>query len=363
MKKIVLIFVSLLFFIFVSLAQEILENPKKPLNRNAGRAFQLKEIMRIREDGKEVIFTGPYDLQVGDDGGIYFFDNFQLYKFNERGKFIFKIVRRGQGPGEASMRTSYMVIKDEIVIQAKAPPKIMRFTLQGSLKTEIQIQTTHLFNFLGYTKDKFYGFYEEIPHEAMKKEGFVNFPISLWEITYDFQKLKKRYSFPVKYYVIRGVWWPRARFNYILKDEKTFFAVHTADYKIVKFNIERNRIEKVFKRKYRRIKVPSHRRKREHSGVFSAPPLKYYQDIQKLLIYKDQLWVVSSTLDEQRNPLIDVYNMKGIYIDNFYLRFPEDIIPRNFAYGTIVIKGSYIYTIDEDSKGYFSIGKYQIMDF
>lgn len=54
--------------------------------------------------------------------------------------------------------------------------------------------------------------------------------------------------------------------------------------------------------------------------------------------------------------------MEGEYEDNFYLEFPEDFNPRNYAYGTIVSMEDYIYTIDEHKDGYFSIAKYQIAD-
>ena len=74
-KKSVLLFSFLLIFNSVFFAQEIIENPKKPLNKNAGRIVRLKEIMRIRDDGVEVIFRAPYGLQIGHNGSIYFYDN------------------------------------------------------------------------------------------------------------------------------------------------------------------------------------------------------------------------------------------------------------------------------------------------
>ena len=49
--------------------QQFVQNPEKPLSKNAGRTIILKEVMRIRDDGKETIFRGPYDLQVGEDSG------------------------------------------------------------------------------------------------------------------------------------------------------------------------------------------------------------------------------------------------------------------------------------------------------
>ena len=144
--------------------------------------------------------------------------------------------------------------------------------------------------------------------------------------------------------------------DYAFKDTENLFVTHTSEYKIIKFNIEKNIVERIFSRKYDRIKNPKKKRKLP-PGALSQPPYKYYHDISKILIHKDQLWVITSTRDKQNRRLVDVYNMKGEYIDNFYLEFPANMTPRNFAHGTIVVKEGYIYTIDEHSDGYISIAK------
>jgi hypothetical protein len=360
MKKNALLIIFFFIFCYAILPQTIIKNPDKPLSTNVGRVIQLKEVMRIKEDGKEIIFQGPYDLQIGDDDSIYFYDNFRLYGFDDEGRFIFKLIKQGEGPGEANLRTSCLVTENEIIVQAWQPPKIMRFDFLGKLKSETKTQLTHPLQFLGLINEKIYSFYDEmLPFEERIKEGYMDFFTSLYEFSPDLQKRNKIYSFPVKHYVRPGAWWSRANFNYVLKDHQTLFVSHTADYQIEKFNIKKNKIEKIFKRKYRRIKIPPKKRRRKTPG--SPPPLNYYHDILKLLIFGDQLWVTTSTRDKQENRLIDVYNMEGAYINNFYLQFPKGITCY-FYYGRISIKGSYIYTIDEDKDGYFSIAKYKIMD-
>ena len=128
MKKLIILILLLLTSSLIS-AQEIIENPKKPLNKNAGQIVQLEEVMRIRDNGNKVIFRGPYDLKIGPDNGIYFYDNWMLHKFDEKGRFVFKIVQQGQGPAEANNRTYYFFFNDEIQVYAKSPPKIMRFNI------------------------------------------------------------------------------------------------------------------------------------------------------------------------------------------------------------------------------------------
>jgi len=359
MKKSVLLLLFLFISVPIILAQTVIENPEKPLSKNAERIVKLKEIMRIRDDGVEIIFKAPYGLQIGHDGSIYFYDDWRIYKFSSEGKFVFKIIKPGQAPGEAIRRTSYLLTKDEIIIQAINPPKIMRFDLLGSFKGEKRTELTRTFDFIGFFENKIYGFLGESPYEALGKEGFVDFPEYLYEITSDFSRLNKKYSFPIKYYVIKSAWYGRARLDFAFKDTENLFVTHTPEYKIIKFNIEKNIVERIFSRKYDRVKYPQKKEKLPPNAL-SPPPIKYYLDLSKLLIHKDQLWAITSTRDKQNRRLIDVYNMKGEYIDNFYLEFPANITPRNFAYGTIVAKEGYIYTIDEHSDGFFSIAKYKL---
>lgn len=359
MKKICC-FILALFLASFLFSQEIIKNSDKPLSKNAGRILALQETLRIRDDGKEIVFEGPHDLQIGDDGCVYFYDRFNLYKFDNDGNFVFKIIKQGQGPGEASMRTYALLEKDEIVVLSPAPPKIMRFDLNGNLKYEKKVEYYPIEGFLGTIKGKVMGFFSQpkLPLDKRKPEGYMDFPIALAQFSPDFQKIEEKFSFPLKHYVIGSAWWPRSAFIYALKDEKILFVSHTAEYQIIKFNLEQNKIEKIFKRKYRRVKYPPQRELKPRPGLISPPAEEYYYDISKLLVHKDMLWVLTSTKDKMGNRLVDVYDMEGRYIDNFYLQFSEKITPRNFAYGTIAIKGDFLYTIDEDLNGNMSIGKY-----
>ena len=118
MKRLVFILAFIFIFSSLFLAQAVIENPKKPLNKDAGRIVNLKEMMRIRDDGVEIIFRAPYDLRIGHDGSIYFYDVYKLYKFSSEGRLVFKLIKHGQGPGEAIQSTSYLLTKNEIIIQA-----------------------------------------------------------------------------------------------------------------------------------------------------------------------------------------------------------------------------------------------------
>ncbi len=358
MRKIVLLVSSFFIFISVIFAQRIIENPEKPLSKSAGRIITVKEIMRIRDDGKKISFHGPVRLYIEKDESVYFYDNFKLYKYDRNGNFVFKIIEQGQGPGEANRVTLSLFTENEIIIQAWSPPKIMRFDFQGKYLGEKRTKITHLFDFLLYIKGKIYGFFDKLlPPDKRIKEGYVDFHKVLYEISYDFQNLKKKYSFPIRNYVSTGAWWQRARFD-VISNGQSLFVTHTPEYKVAMFNLKDNQIDKIFKRKYKRVKIPIQKRRKERLGA--PPPLKYYYDILKLLVFKDQLWVITSlTKGNGQLRLIDVFNMEGKYIDNFYLKFPKDFIT-HFSSGRIAIKDEYIYVVDQDNDGFFSIAKYKI---
>jgi len=71
MKKPALILTSIFVFTFIILAQTIIENPEKPLNKNAGRVIQLKELMRITDEEGKFYFSSPWDIKVAKDGSIF----------------------------------------------------------------------------------------------------------------------------------------------------------------------------------------------------------------------------------------------------------------------------------------------------
>lgn len=364
MKRLFMVFTAVVVIFSVARSQQIVENPAKPTSKNAGRVVKLERLLSLRDDGQNNVFRGPYDLQVGNDGSIYFYDNFEFVGFNPEGKCIFKVIRPGQGPGEASMRTVALVTKDGVIIQAGSPPKIMSFDLSGHLKEEKRLENTQVFDDLFIFAKSIYGFLQGVPPQpADIKEGYLDIPTWLYEISEDFQNQVKKISFPLRNYVLQfgGMWWPRASLNYVLKDDETVFISHTADYRISKYNLRFDKIEKIFRRKYARIKPPPEKERPKRPGFMSPPPYQYYADIGKLLIYKDQLWVVTSTRDSSQRRLVDVYDMDGKYVDNFYLQYPEGISHVSFAAGNVAIRGDDLYSIDEEKDGSMTVNKYRIL--
>ena len=93
-----------LFLACALFSQELVRNPGKPLNRDAGRVLQLEPVFEIRDDSGEFFFKFPYRFDIDSRGCLYVLDQAQLMKFSPEGKFVGNLLKKGQGPGEIATR-------------------------------------------------------------------------------------------------------------------------------------------------------------------------------------------------------------------------------------------------------------------
>jgi hypothetical protein len=192
--------------------------------------------------------------------------------------------------------------------------------------------------------------------------GEIDVPIILEEFSPDLKETKKVVEFSRRFYFVnQGIWYWWANFGYAMREPDQIFVHHTSEYRIVQFNITKKVIERIFSRKYKRVFVPKDPSVKKPQG-YTIPSRKYYDDIQTLLVQGDRLWAVTSTKDAGKNRLVDVFDKDGRYIDCFYLKFPGGFAERYINPGFIVVRGDFLYMIDEDAEGFKSIGKYKIED-
>lgn len=343
--------------------QQVVHNPEKPLAKNAARTIALKEVLRIKDDGKETNFRGPYDLHVGENGVIYFYDEFVLHEFDETGKLMAKMVKPGQGPGEAGMRTTAVIMKDKIIVLAISPPKLMVFDRAGRLLEEVKTDVMHTYGHFGLG-GKMYVFRMDLPAFGQRpvNGGEIDVPITLAEFLPDFRKIKDIAEFPRRFYFVnQGIWYEWTGFGYALIEPDQICIHHTTEYKIIQFNMARNAVERIIDRKYKRINRPEDPPDKRPRG-YALPYQKYYDDIRALLSRGDMLWAVTSTKNDQKNRLVDVFDKVGRYIDCFYLKFPDGFEERYFYQGRAALRGDFLYIVDTDLEGFKSIGKYRIED-
>lgn len=350
-------------------SQVIISNQRRPRNIRAGRTVVLEEVGRIRDDGKNSIFKNPRYFSLLNDGSLVFFDTNFLYKYDKDQNLAFKVLKEGTGPGECQLPSNYFINGDRIHFFSWIPPKVLEYDINGRYLGETKTPYYGPFVYLGHIDNRIYGIRDEIRFtEFIKKKGFFETPYVLCEISKDLDNLRKIYDIPVKHYIKNVRWWRRATFVAV-PFEYYLFIVHTSGYEVDKFNLRNARIERIFKRPYARLKSSDSETEQDTNEKvpkqYLPPPEEFVHDILWIQIVKNSLWIFTSTTKDEDgvNPLIDVFDMEGKYVDCFYMKFPMDN-ENHWVYDALVSDDGLIFIKQENKDtGLISIGKYRMRDY
>lgn len=372
MKRSALILTFIFIFSSIILAQAVIENPEKPLSKNAGRELKLKEVLRIGEVGDAYYFRYPHNLKIAPDGSIFIKDIDQLLHFDQNGKFVRNLFKKGEGPGEMGFVINYFFHDENIVVQSSMPYKILWFDFNGKLIKEFRIHEQAVGSeFLFFYDDVYYFLKSERSRPEIT--SIVEIPQNLISLAPDKKEMEKLTSFPIKKYVAVSKRGGAAivPINYLITihyKKKFLFVSHTMEYLVKLFNFEENRIIRMFRRSYKRIKTPQDFGEKKGGGAaidgkaVIPPRQKYLPDIQNLFVYHDNLWVMTSTTDKEKGTLIDVYNFDGKYIDYCYIKFPERIVRDRYTLEPVVVWGNFLYALEKDEEEIYEISMYRIED-
>ncbi|TFH34658.1 MAG: hypothetical protein E4G99_09050 [Anaerolineales bacterium] len=351
-------------------SQMRVDNPKRPLSKNAGRAINLEEVLRIRDDGNAAIFRTPQWLSLGKDCSLFFLDygeGARLYRYGPDGRLIFKALKNGQGPGECKYPSGYFFSGDTIRVPAWIPPKIMDFNPDGRYIRETRIkEDTHGLWFLASSGGKIYGIRDELfSSAAFRSSGVFSITNSVYEISSDFETWKKLYEFPVHMVIKR-----RTAIRLDMIDAAIqgsfLYILHTAEYRVVKFDLLTARVDRIITRTYDRVKgVPSKEvdPDPEARGI-DIPSDPYVFDINEIHAVGENLWIFTSVYkpngDDQQ---VDVFDAAGRFIDSYFLRFPTSernhrIVRRK----ALITDDGYLFIPEQEEDGLVTIGKYKIRD-
>lgn len=346
-------------------AQVIIENPALPENQKERRIVPLEEVMRIKDNGQEVVFRIPKNITLTEDGSIYLIDftkSSHVYKFNRNGKYIHRFLSQGVGPQESQWSLYFILHGDRIRIQSWNPPKILDFNQDGKFIKEIKTRNTQLLNYLKMVDGKIYGILNEVQYSKAKgQDGITETYYYLYEISDDFQDWKKIYEIPIKIKKRRNRWQRLVKTAFVEHGHYLYF-VNSDIYKITKFDLLKKKVDRVITREYER---QSAAKSKIEKDVFNTPMKtekpNYFFDIKQIAIYKDCLWVRTSTVrNGGKEHLVDIFNKNGIYIDSYYLQFPSGQQEMHFyTHGTLNDDG-FIFVPERDKEGEISIGKYKI---
>jgi hypothetical protein len=341
--------------------QNIIKNPEEPLSTNAGRILPLKELMPITDANGKFYFRQPGDLRISADGSIFYsdWDEF-LYKFDAKGNFLRNLAKKGEGPGEVRDFGGFLLEGDEIILHDTMSNKLITMDLDGNLIDEFGLGQKRFAKLIAYYGDR-YWLVDYFRKEFERRSGLKEIGHDLYAVSRTGGIIKTLIALPTM-----ESWYFGEKFsstgpiNVIQKaggESRFLYLNNTQDYLIKLLDLEKIEIVRMFQKTYRPVKFEPPARERRFYRERGFPDR--HNDIQKLLVCSDRLWVLTSTIEKDKGILTDVFDREGKYLDNFYLPLPR--LKRNWVgFPPMAVQGSFLYVVEWDEGGNIFIVQYEI---
>lgn len=355
LKKLAILLILFMTFSFTS-AQEIIENPDKPLSKDAGRILQLEEVLRISDEGGDFYFKRPRIVKVAPDGSIFVNDQEQLLRFDENGKFKYNYFKKGQGPDEIENLTNYVLLKDMLIIHSRSPGKLLYFSYDGELQDEISLQEISNRLILHFFIDGIFYFIKSEFPRTDKGSEVIDWDQILVSLSKVSDTLHEHANFPIKTFVMSGGALSDLGVYTALVKDQFLFVTHTSEYMLKIFDLDSNRLIRSVTRKYKRVKRP---KDLPSSAIiingkrFEAPGSEYLSDVGQIVDFKDNLWARTSTKNSEGRYLYDVFDIEGTYLDSFYLNVNGILVSTH---------EDFIFVRERDEDELISIVKYKVIE-
>jgi hypothetical protein len=344
---------------------QIVENPAKPMVANAGRIVTLKEELRIEDTGAGYFFKNPGPIRVSPRGDIFFKDGpEQALQFDPKGRFIRNLFKKGQGPGELSSIVDTWASPDRLYLRGN-PPKILVYDYEGNLVQELPLRGGLIggrFILADAANLLLYGSGRPDPSGGT---GFRDIPWDIIEIAPDGTSQKTIGSFPIHFFlevqeggVISGTAWNQLQV--VALSGNSLFLNSSPEYLVENFVRDKKAVVLRFRRPYTRTKRTGGGGISLSRGSSPSAP-EFWPDIYALHIVNGQLWVQTWTVTEEKGILFDVFDVKGRYIDSFYIQSMmknEDGQPARIR---MTIVGGFAYFNEETSDGLIVIRKCRLV--
>lgn len=328
----------------------VVKNPKEPLY--SGNVLYLEEDLTIGEEEKEPVFEAVRTIRVDEGGNIYVLDYkaLQIKVFDESGKHLRDISRKGQGPGEMQLpRGMEIIAGKKIVIDDFRNRRISFFSLEGELLKEIPtseisglavVTPDSRGQFIGYTL--YMG--ENALTELIKFDENLNAIKKIGKIEYSRERNFVNPFMPFIFFTV-------------LQDDRVVWG-NWYNYQLMVIDKEGETVRKIIKA-HVPIKITDDDKKRETEERFKDikfPPgmsLKfpeYYPAFRYISVDDEgRIFVRTFERDEENNRYYDVFDSEGRYIAKIRLR----------NHPTTWKKGK-LYCAIEDEDGFHQVKRYKV---
>ena len=300
--------------------QTVIENPAKPLAKDAGRILKLTEVWRITDDGGEFFFKYPHNLQIAENGTIFLAEAEQFLKFAPDGKFVRNLYKKGQGPGEIGREFTYFVQGQDLFIQDMNSQRFWRADLNGVFQEQITLANKDYRGFEGVLPDGFLFLKSVWPPFNERTGKLMEILETVTLVGLDGSERREVAAFRPKAFLgpNSGMGWEPEILELSL-DRKVLYAVHSRDYVIELIDIVSGTRLRTIKRVYPKVAHVEDDWEADFSRRTGAPKKEYESDIDELFAIEDGLWVTTSTNDKAKGRLIDVFDKDGRFVDSFHL--------------------------------------------
>ncbi len=337
--------------------------------------FQLEKKIEISDSSGDFFFKypdNPYErqIQVTPDGHVFVLDAGRILEFDPTGKFLKDIMETGQGPGEITRIKTFLLAGDRIIIYNAFPAKLIFKRRDGTFLKEFRIET-YLHKFFGVHDNHYYFFHFDLPVVKGNEAQIIDIDHYLTIVSTEGTIEKQPgCGFPIQTFIASNGGYGTIDLVDLLwvhDQDQYYYISHTGEYGIKQLDIANQKITRVLKRKYQRQKPPQEVARKLgmqafqlNGKIYRRPAQEFLSDIQQLLVYKDMLWVVTSTVDKEKGVLIDTYNREGKFNGSFYLKLSSRLGYLDYFSFNAVIHGDFLYMIEKDANDSYLLVKYRI---
>jgi len=348
-----------------------IENPARPKAAEAGRLVAPEEVLAVSDEGTSAYyFKWPRSLRTAPDGSLLFIDENQVLQFAKDGGFLRNLFKKGQGPGEMQYAQAALAAGKAVVVHAG--DKLVYFDAAGQFEKDMPVRPegrTSL-SLLHYLAGAFYFEAAEFPRTTGDPDVIDN-PRTIVSVKEPDGKIEPLAGFVTRAWVVTspaggGGMFSLTRLVAVPFREKFLALTHTEDYLVKIYDPAANTVVREFRRAYDRVKGAPLTEAEKKGGMYidgkhyTRPERKFENDVQNVLARGGEVWAVTSTKDEAKGVLVDVFDGEGTYRDAFYLKLPEAGLRSLASPGQCALDGEFLWVVERSEDETFAIKKYRV---
>ena len=363
MRKLILILCVFLLILFISCAKKtedleypivvetvdeikVLTNPDYP--RDGKVAFNLIEEVSIGKDigEEEYLLNRPFQMHVDNQGYIYVLDirDCHILVYDDMGKYVRTIGRKGQGPGEIMSLAFFDFSQDgRVFVNDYMNQRIIIFDREGNPLGDFKLDGSY-YGMLFASDSRVYFQKSSRKKEVEPTSEYQEIQMITSIISMDSEGQNKNPLFDIETETIRtkameggsiSVSGPRTeRFVWALDPRGKLYAGFSKTYQITVLNAD-NSVEFRFGREYTAVANEEHK---ENPRLNEFHPAFF----PNMLIDGDSnCWIRQFTPADFEGYLYDIFNQEGIFIKQAVLSNPLYMFKEGKAYSLLATEFDY----------------------